>query len=64
MQKISAKYNSRNDWVRKVIHLELCKKFKYDHTNKWYIHDQESVLENETHTFFGSGVEIQMDHRI
>ena len=29
-------YKSRHDWVGKVIHWEMCKKFKFDHTNKWY----------------------------
>ena len=28
----------------KVIHWELCKKFKFDHTNKWYMLNPESVL--------------------
>ena len=37
-----------HDWVGKVIHRELCKNFKFDHTNKWYMHNPESVLENET----------------
>ena len=27
-------YKNRHDWVGKVIHLEICKKFKFDHTNK------------------------------
>ena len=27
-------YKTRHDWVRKVIHWEMCKKFKFDHTNK------------------------------
>ena len=27
----------------------MCKKFKFDHTNKWYIHNSVSVLENDTH---------------
>ena len=33
----------------KVIHWELRKKLKFDHTDKWYLHNIESVLENETH---------------
>ena len=33
----------------KVIHWELCKKWKFDHTNNWYMHNPESVLENDTH---------------
>ena len=33
----------------KVKHWELCKKFKFDYTNKWYTYNPESVPENETH---------------
>ena len=56
-------YETRHGWVGKVIHLELCKKFKFDHTNKWYMHNTESVPENETHKLlwdFG----IQTNHLI
>ena len=38
-------YKTRQDWVVKVISWELCKKIQFDHTNKWYMHNQESVLE-------------------
>ena len=41
-QKVS---KIRHDWVGKVIHWELGKKFKFEHTNKWYMHNLESVLE-------------------
>ena len=27
----------------------MCKKFKFDHTNKWYVHNPAFVLENDTH---------------
>ena len=27
-------YKTRHDWMGKVIHREMCKKFKFDHTNK------------------------------
>ena len=30
-------YKTRYNWVGNVIHWELCKKFKFDHTNKWYM---------------------------
>ena len=30
-------YKARHDWVEKVIHWEMCKKFQFDHTNKWYM---------------------------
>ena len=32
-------YKARHDRVGKVIHWDMCKKFKFDHTNKWYIHN-------------------------
>ena len=28
-------YKPRHDWVGKVIHWGMCKKFKFDHVNKW-----------------------------
>ena len=40
---------TRHDWVGKVIYWQMCKKFKFDHTNKWYMHNPASVLENDTH---------------
>ena len=42
-------YKTRHDWVGWVINWELRKKFKFDHMNEWYMHNPESVLENETH---------------
>ena len=35
-------YKNRHDWMRKVIHCELCKKLKFHHTNKWFMHKPES----------------------
>ena len=35
--------------VGKVIHWEMCKKLKFDHTNKWYMHNPAPVLENNTY---------------
>ena len=46
-------YKTRHDWVGKVIYCELCKKLKSDHTNKWYMHNPTSVLQNDTHNSFG-----------
>ena len=34
-------------WVGRVIYRELCKKFKFNHTNKSYSHNQETFIENE-----------------
>ena len=42
-------YKTRHDRVGKVIHWEMCKKFKLDHTNKCYMHNPAPVLENDTH---------------
>ena len=47
----------------KVIHWELCQKFQFDHTNKWYMHNPASVLENDTHKLLWD-FDIQMDHLI
>ena len=43
-------YKTTHDWVGRVILWEMCKKFKFDHTNKWYMRNPASVLENDTHT--------------
>ena len=57
------KYKTRHDWVGKVIHWEMCKKCKFDHTNKWYIHKPASVLENDTDKLLWD-IDIQTDHQI
>ena len=31
-------YKDRHDWVDKAIHREMCKKFKFEHAYKWYMH--------------------------
>ena len=36
---------TRHDWVGKVIQWELCKKLKFDHSIKWYVHKTESLME-------------------
>ena len=41
----------------------MCKKFKFDHTNKWYVHNPTSVLDNETQTPQWD-FDIQTDHLI
>ena len=42
-------YKARHNWVGKVIHKEMCWKFQFDHTNKWYMHNPAPVLENDSH---------------
>ena len=53
----------RHDWADKVIHWEMCKKFKFDHTNKWYMHNPAPVQENATHKLRGD-FNLQTDHLI
>ena len=45
---VQEKSKTRHDWVGKVIHGEMCKKFKVDHTNKSYMYNPAPVLENDT----------------
>ena len=59
--KAREEYKASNNWVDKEIHWELCKKFKFDHTNKWYMYNPESVQENETHKLLWD-FEIEIDH--
>ena len=39
------KYKTSFNWVGKGIHWELCKRLKFDYTNKWYLRKPKSVLE-------------------
>ena len=36
-----------------VIHREQCKKFKFDYTNEWYMHNPELILGNKTQNSLG-----------
>ena len=56
-------YKTRHGWMGKEIHWELWKKLKFNHTNKWYLHNLESVLENETHKLLWD-FELQTNHLI
>ena len=46
-----------------MIHRELCKKFKFDHTTKWYVYKPEFDEENETQKILWD-FEILTDHLI
>ena len=37
----------KNKHFQLVFNWELSKKFKFDFTNKWYLPNRESILENE-----------------
>ena len=41
----------------------MCKKFKFDHTYKWYTHNPASVVENDTPKLLWD-FDIQTDHQI
>ena len=41
----------------------MCKKFKFDHANKWYMHNPAPVLENDTQKLLWD-FDIQTDHII
>ena len=62
-QLAQKEYKARHDWVGKVIHWEMCKKFKFDHANKWCMHNLAPVLENDTHKLQWD-FDIQTDHLI
>ena len=47
----------------KVILWEFCKKLKFEHTTKWYVHKPESVLEKEKQKTLWD-FKIRTDHLI
>ena len=59
--KLAQEYKARHDWVGKVVHWELYKKVKFNHTHKWYMQNPASVLENDTHKLLWD-FDIQTDH--
>ena len=56
-------YKTWHDWVGKVIHWEMYKKLKFDHMNKWYMHNPAPVQENGTHKLLWD-FDIHTDHLI
>ena len=61
MQQISTE--ARHDWVGKVIHWKMCKKFKFEHTNKWYTHNPAPVIQHDMHKLLWD-FDILTDHLI
>ena len=47
-------YKAKHDWVGKVVHWEMSRKFQFDHTNKWYMHNPAPVVENDTLNSYGT----------
>ena len=56
-------YKAIHDWVGKVIYWEMCKKLKFDYTNKWYMHNPAPVLENATFKLLWD-FDVEMDNLI
>ena len=56
-------YKTIQDLVGKVILWEMCKKSKFDYTNKWYMPNPASVLENDMHELLWD-FDIHTDHLI
>ena len=56
-------YKARHDWVGKMIHWEMCRKFQFDHTNKSYMPNPAPVRENDSHKLLWN-FNIQTDHLI
>ena len=56
-------YKVKHDWVGKVVHWEMCRKFQFDHTNKWYMHNPALVRENNMHKLLWD-FNIKTDHLI
>ena len=56
-------YKARHDWVGKVIHWEMCKKCKFEHTNRWYMQNPAHILDNDKHKLLWD-FNIQTDHLI
>ena len=64
LQQISTEgVKARHDWVGKVVHWEMCRKFQIDHTNKWCMHNPAPVPENDSHKLLWD-FNIQTDHLI
>ena len=61
--KIAREFKTKNDWVEKVIHWELCKGLKLHDTKKCYLLEAESVQENGAHKILWD-FEIQTHHLI
>ena len=50
---VRKEYKTKHDLVGKVINWKMRKKFIFNHTNKWYMHNAASVLENDSQTPMG-----------
>ena len=56
-------HKARHDSVGRWSTGKFCRKFQFDHTNKWYMHNPAPVLENDSHKLLWY-FSIQTDHLI
>ena len=56
-------YKKRNDWVGRKIHWDVCRKIGFDVNEKWYKHEPEKVVENDSWKILWDFT-IQTDHII
>ena len=56
-------YKRRYDWVGRKIQWEICRKVGFDINEKWYKHQPERIVENDTWKTLWV-VTIQIDHVI
>ena len=63
ISELAQEYMTRHNWVGKVIHWKMCKKSKFDHTKKWYMHNPALFLENDTYKLLWE-FDIHTDHQI
>ena len=45
---VQREYKNRRDWVGRKIHWEVCRKISFDVNEKWYQHEPEKVVENNS----------------
>ena len=63
--KNDSKQEKKKTWNTEITfsHWEMCKKFKFDHTNKWCMHNPSPVRENDTYKLLWD-FDIHTDHLI
>ena len=60
---VQREYKRRHDWVGRKIHWEVCRKIGFDVNEKWYKHEPEKVVENDSWKILWDFA-IQTDHVI
>ena len=56
-------YKKRHDNVARMVHQKLCEKFNLEKSEKWYLHNPQTVSENVNHKLIWD-MNIQRDHVI